>query len=155
MWSKQFKKDNQEGKRKRGVDAWPADRPDYFKFVMYKENMDTNAAVQDMSKYSKVQQKLRINVTSIKDKRGIACQFCTLYRHKPIDLICLNRSRPFNSFLRVGNISYANKQPRLGKLNGNRFNIALRNIVIEAGKDDLSCDTNLEKRLVIAMSKLE
>jgi len=176
LWPLQFKKlskdkffknnnnNSTQNKRKRSNDrfndvpqfpSWPKDRPKYTKFVLYKENCDTNTALKDIIRLSNRQIKpnTRFNVAGMKDKRGITSQYCTVFQIHPNQILSLNHywydakstqpykknqkggggggsSRGGTSLIKVGNFSFTNEDLRLGKLTGNRFDIALRNVDI-------------------------
>ena len=159
LWPKQFKKDvrdnyhskqkhnSQYKKNKRKNKDWPQNRPNYLKFVLYKENLDTNSAIKDIVRNSNVSTSL-IQVAGMKDKRGVTSQFCTLYQQEANQLILLNqhnggkKSGGYSSYagtglLRVGNFEYCHEPLRLGSLLGNRFDIALRNVQIDNDDQDV------------------
>ena len=62
-----------------------------------------------------------------KDKRASTTQYCTVYRTHAHKLIGLNSRMKYQQ-LYVGNYRYVDQPLRLGELNGNRFNIVLRDI---------------------------
>lgn len=120
----------------------------FLKFVLYKENMDTGIAINQLQRQSGKQRKLRIGYAGNKDKRGVTSQFVTAPANTPIHLLC--KCNDYNSksqgggntkdsgvsVLRVGNFQYVENDLRLGSLQGNRFEVALRNITAqdESGK---------------------
>lgn len=140
-------KDRPQSKKK----EWPKDRPDYLRFVLYKENIDTTTAIKDLSRIARIQPRGSryhkgasggITYAGMKDKRGVTAQYCTVFRKTPNDLLILNRDRKNakgggntkyqgSCIMRVGEFSYVNKELRLGHLHGNNFEIALRNVCIE------------------------
>jgi len=90
---------------------WPSDRPNYLRFVLYKENIDTGTAVKELSRMLRSGKGGRhgrggrggagrgrggrndsatINYAGMKDKRGVTAQFCTVYRGTPGDLLKIN-----------------------------------------------------------------
>ena len=113
---------------------WPKDRPDYLKFVLYKENIDTGTAAKDVAKIIRLPPKGRnkggsggLGYAGMKDKRGCTTQFCTVHRKTAEDLMILNKERNNNrrqgggnskfggsAVMRVGNFSYVDKELRLG-----------------------------------------
>lgn len=158
IWALRFRKNSRDkffGKQKKKKNEWPKDRPDYLSFVLYKENMDTNMALKNISRFSKIQKRNIVNVAGMKDKRGITTQYCTVYRQTPDDLLCLNKGNNRNqaSVYKVGNFEYVKHNLRLGRLQGNRFDIALRNISVGDSiqeKEDMkkyvdSCCTSFQK----------
>jgi tRNA pseudouridine13 synthase len=134
---------------------WPKDQPDYLKFVLYKENIDTTTAIKDIARILHIPSRGEgrgtqpsIGYAGMKDKRGITSQFCTVYRKTPQELEIINQSRskhqpqsPWGgghtqgggaSWIRVGgDYSYTTHPLELGKLSGNRFDIVLRNVVMD------------------------
>jgi tRNA pseudouridine13 synthase len=124
----------------RTKDSWPKDRPDFLRFAMYKENIDTMTATKELSKRGS---KARIGYAGMKDKRGITTQFCTLYKTEPQQILSVSKnSGGGNSkqnglcVVQVGNFEYVDAELRLGMLTGNRFDIVLRNVQ-GATKDEL------------------
>ena len=149
IWHRKFEKEmpnykafgnTHKVKKKRKLD-WPKDRPNFLKFVLYKENIDTTTATRELSR--KGGMKARIGYAGMKDKRGITSQFCTLYRTQPEQILSLTRSvgggntkDKGHSVVQVGNFEYVSNELRLGMLNGNRFDVVLRNVITAAAGDD-------------------
>ncbi len=142
-------RDKQSSKKR---EAWPRDRPGFLKFVLYKENIDTTTAMKDIQRIARVNPRGPRNhkgvsggvtYAGMKDKRGVTTQFCTVFRKSPTDLMIMNNRNKDNikgggntknkgsGILRVGSFSYVNQELRLGLLNGNRFDIVLRNVCID------------------------
>lgn len=128
--------------KKKARQDWPKDRPDFLKFVLYKENCDTTTATKDVSRRGST---ARIGYAGMKDKRGITTQFCTLYRTLPEQIAKSkqrgggggNTKQKGYSIVHIGNFEYCSKELRLGSLKGNRFDIILRNVkLLDAGEDD-------------------
>ncbi len=144
---------NQHQRAKR--EPWPNDRPNFLRFVMYKENIDTVTAVKDVARIARIHPKRPRNMKGVsggityagmKDKRGITTQYCTAFRKTPQDLLVLNEHQKSakgggntknngSGIIRVGSFSYVNRELRLGMLSGNRFDIVLRNVCIEQRDD--------------------
>lgn len=132
---KKFDQTNGNNNNRRKKTKWPSDRPDYLQFVMYKENMDTSFASKEIVRRVN-QRKVRMGYAGMKDKRGVTSQFCTLYRQEPQVLEGINKGGQGGgntqkggvSILRVGNFEYVSKELSLGMLNGNRFDVVLRNV---------------------------
>ena len=121
-------------KNKPKKEGWPKDRPNYLKFVLYKENIDTGTAAKDVAKLLRLPPKGKnrggsggLGYAGMKDKRGCTSQFCTIYRKTAQDLMILNiehnkgrRQGGGNSkfggtaVMRVGHFSYVDKDLRLG-----------------------------------------
>eukprot|EP00554_Chaetoceros_debilis_P005541 CAMPEP_0194072820 /NCGR_PEP_ID=MMETSP0149-20130528/457_1 /TAXON_ID=122233 /ORGANISM="Chaetoceros debilis, Strain MM31A-1" /LENGTH=764 /DNA_ID=CAMNT_0038752741 /DNA_START=52 /DNA_END=2343 /DNA_ORIENTATION=+ len=145
-----FVKDDRFKKPKKPKKEWPCDRPDFLKFILYKENIDTGTAARDIARTIRLPPKGnrfnkggsgQVGYCGMKDKRGVTSQYCTVYRKTPLDLMVLNRerknkygggnsSRQGKSLLRVGHFSYVDRDLRLGQLQGNRFDIILRNVCV-------------------------
>ena len=133
---------------------WPRDRPNFLRFVLYKENIDTGTAARDIAYAARLPPKGRggasMGYAGMKDKRGITSQFCTIYRKTPDTILTLNNNTRDNnesnakrfgggntrtggsSVIKVGNFEYVDKDIRLGELSGNRFDIVLRNVCIDS-----------------------
>lgn len=142
---------NTKSRRSKSVNSWPSHWNDknYLQFCLYKENMDTTAAIKEVARRC-LPAKLRLGFAGMKDKRGITTQYCTAYRQRAAHILQVvmrnnNKSNsnkaafPRNtgshndasrgsSVMRVGNFRYSSQEISLGMLQGNRFQIALRNI---------------------------
>jgi tRNA pseudouridine13 synthase len=126
----------------------------YLQFVLYKENMDTGGAVNQIQKRSSNHnKKLRIGYAGMKDKRGITSQFITVPASTPIRSLCTwneaghgggHTNKAGISVVRVGNFEYTDTEMRLGSLRGNRFDVALRNVRYP-GHDKASTQASLQK----------
>ena len=124
---------------------WPKDRPDFLRFVLYKENIDTTTATKDVVKIAHLNPKSGINYAGMKDKRGVTTQFCSVYRMEKEQLLAVNKdvadssgggnttSQGGSNIIRLGNFHYSKDEVRLGALTGNRFDVVLRNI--DVGED--------------------
>lgn len=126
------------GKKRRDVDQrgssnnaneWPANRPDYLQFTLYKKNVETNSVMQQLARA------MNVNVSAFsyagtKDKRGITTQQCTIYRGSKERLEMLNRAgRELDEFnFLVGDATYVPAKLNLGDLRGNQFALAIRGL---------------------------
>jgi tRNA pseudouridine13 synthase len=136
-------KNNRNSSRKKKKINWPNDRPDFLRFTLYKENIDTTTATKELSRKGG---KARIGYAGMKDKRGITTQYCTLYRTEPYEIASKRqtggggntRQKGFG-VVQVGNFEYITDELRLGRLKGNRFDIVLRNVQMN-GKDNSDVD---------------
>jgi tRNA pseudouridine13 synthase len=126
----------------------------YLQFVLYKENMDTGGAINQIQKRSSNHRtKLRVGYAGMKDKRGITSQFITVPASTPIRSLC-TWNQPGNGgghtttagvgVVRVGGFEYTDTELRLGRLRGNRFDVALRNVRYP-GHDKVTTQALLEK----------
>eukprot|EP00878_Enallax_costatus_P019895 GHUV01021006.1.p1 GENE.GHUV01021006.1~~GHUV01021006.1.p1 ORF type:complete len:667 (+),score=201.67 GHUV01021006.1:67-2067(+) len=125
----------QQGGKKGGKRAW-RDEPSWeggankhLKFVMLKENMDTQAALTIISRMIHCHMK-SFGFAGTKDKRGITTQFVTLWKTPAAKLAALN---PRLRGIKLGNFEYASAHLQLGQLKGNQFKILMR----EVSTDDL------------------
>ena len=139
---------DQDRKRKRGMDhrsfrelkgdGDDGRKPKYCKFLLYKENLDTQSALQIVSKQLRCKPN-RLGYAGTKDKRGVTLQWCTGFRVAPKQLERVNQQfrEGRNCTLRVGNIE-EHDQGRdaralvLGDLKGNHFVVILREVREEA-----------------------
>lgn len=120
----------------------------YLQFVLYKENMDTGYAIQQLQRRYGKQRNLRMGFAGNKDKRGVTTQFVTVPATTPIaSLASWNKQRPSSggggnttmageSLFRVGNFQYVADEIRLGRLQGNHFEVVLRNVQVEGASTE-------------------
>jgi tRNA pseudouridine13 synthase len=117
--------------------GWPTDRPNFLRFVLYKENIDTSTAAKDLTRFARLNPKRGISYAGMKDKRGVTTQFCSAYRVDKEQLLAINKRKDVGGgnsstkgacIICVGNLTYSNEEVKLGALSGNRFDIVLRNI---------------------------
>ena len=161
IWHVKFEKEMANYKtfwnpnKKRQKLSWPKDRPDFLRFVLYKENLDTTTATKEISRKGG---KARISYAGMKDKRGITTQYCTLFRTEPQSIVSRyqkggggNSKQKGNSVAQVGNFEYVSEELRLGKLKGNRFDIVLRNVQMNDNKSEI--DKSILSDAVTAMKK--
>ena len=150
---------NKSKKKNAERPSWPRDRPDFLRFVLYKENVDTHTALKDVVRSGRLNPKRGVAFAGMKDKRGVTTQFCSVFRTEKEQLLALNSHRigsgggnstkgGFN-IIRVGNFSYCSEEVKLGSLNGNRFDLVLRNVDIG---DEIEC---LEEKTKSVKERLE
>lgn len=134
--------------RKRKQTRAPKDKP-YLRFVLYKENMDTGYAMQQLQQRgggnNRRLPKLRAGYAGMKDKRGITSQYVTVPSSKQPEHFCHVNNRKGGggghtqnagvALMRVGNFEYVTDEIQLGSLQGNRFDIVLRNVQREGSAD--------------------
>ena len=117
----------------RARNAWPADRPAYLRFVLYKENVDTMAAVERLSGMLRCAPG-DLGYAGTKDKRACTAQWVTAHKMPAADVArCVNVAFTESKGERgrqlvVGNFSYVGAALGLGDLSGNRFGITLRRL---------------------------
>jgi tRNA pseudouridine13 synthase len=115
--------------------------------------------------------RIRLGYAGNKDKRGITCQYITIpARDTSIKHLCnvFNKQQQQHGsshddrgahgsghtqtagvgMIRVGNFSYTQHELRLGRLRGNRFDIALRNIITHRPSETETCHKTLLKNAV-------
>jgi len=157
------------GNDNRNKKPWPSDRPNFLRFVLYKENVDTTTAAKDVSRISHLNPKRGINYAGMKDKRGITTQFCSVYRIEKEQLLAVNKEMTYGqdgsaenlggggnstsrgqNIIKLGNFVYSDQEVRLGTLSGNRFDIVLRNV--DVGQNTTS---SLHDRKQLVQQKLE
>ena len=162
VWHKRFERQmpnfgkfDRPGVPRSNLKSWPTERPNFLKFVLYKENIDTGVATKDI--VNRLRGKVRLGYAGMKDKRGVTTQFCTLYRRRPEEITSFNKHKKDSRgggntkfgggcVIRVGNFEYADEELQLGMLHGNRFDIALRNVDI--GRKEGSNDVEKAKAVV-------
>lgn len=95
-----------------------------------KKGYTTFEAVSRMADFFKIDQSL-FGYAGLKDEDGITYQFVSV----PIDIYILDRIQEFNrqyenddKFISIIVIGYSDKKIRIGKLQGNAFQIRLRNV---------------------------
>lgn len=119
----------------------------YLRFVLYKENMDTGYAVNQLQRRFGRLKRLRIGYAGMKDKRGVTAQFVTVPAQIPTASLCswnqdLNHGGGHTqsagaSVMRLGSFEYVDDELQLGRLQGNRFDIVLRNVQSTGTATDL------------------
>lgn len=125
---------------------WPKHIPQFVHFLMYKESLDTMEAcykvadclrmkVDNFAYAGKnpvlmlvVQGYIHQFLIGVKDKRAKTTQWVSVRKVPPEKL--LKRTKPMRN-VKIGNICFKNKPLKLGKLKGNRFRIALRNVTAD------------------------
>ncbi|KAK3609530.1 hypothetical protein CHS0354_007331 [Potamilus streckersoni] len=121
------------------TERWPADRGNYCRFVLYKENKDTMDTVNLIARLARVKPSL-FQYAGTKDRRAKTSQEVTVYK------MIAEKLRSLNSSLRnivLGNFRYVNQPLKLGQLSGNHFTIVLR------------CVTGEDKEIKKVMTSLQ
>ncbi|PSC67745.1 multisubstrate pseudouridine synthase 7 [Micractinium conductrix] len=111
-------------KRRRDADDWAGGALRYTRFLLFKENMDSQQALSSLSKLLRCGHKV-FSVAGTKDKRGVTVQQVTAFKVDPGRLAGLNRRL---RGMRLGNFEFAADQLHLGDLRGNRFELVLRGV---------------------------
>ncbi|KAK3747764.1 hypothetical protein QZH41_008791 [Actinostola sp. cb2023] len=105
-------------------EKWPANRGNYCRFVLHKENKDTMEAICLLAKLVHVKASV-FSYAGTKDRRGVTSQEVTAYRVQAQRLKGLNRTL---KGILLGNFEYVQERLTLGQLSGNHFVITLRNV---------------------------
>ncbi|XP_072181855.1 pseudouridylate synthase 7 homolog [Diadema setosum] len=119
------------GGGKHGRSRWPKDKPNYCRFVLYKENMDVYEALNIIAKYLHIGPH-HFQYAGSKDKRGVTVQEVTIHRVDGQRLAQLNKVL---RCIRLGNFRYVHKPLNLGELSGNHFVIILR--MVKASQEQI------------------
>ncbi|CAF3503976.1 unnamed protein product [Adineta steineri] len=127
---------------RRSTDQWPDKTKPYIKFVLYKENRDTMDAIQSIAACLNMNTSL-FQYAGIKDKRGKTCQEVTIHKVLPIKFKNINQRLPA---IKVGNFELCETPLRLGQLQGNRFEIFVRNLSINSPEQIKICVNNLMEK---------
>ena len=121
------------GGRQDSRNVWPAGRPRFCRFALYKENCDTMAVVGALARA------LRCKASSVgyagtKDRRAATTQFATAHRKdaRTVSAAVARVARQFPA-VRCGGFSYVGDALRLGDLRGNAFEVALRRARVAGG----------------------
>ncbi|VDD92515.1 unnamed protein product [Enterobius vermicularis] len=108
---------------------WPKERPNYLHFTLSKENKDAQFALS-------ITKVTNLGTRGTKDRRAVTAQRVSLYRYTA------ERVKEINARLRgirLSDFTYEEKPCILGDLWGNRFQIALRKVLVS--------DEELKKRV--------
>eukprot|EP00960_Hanusia_phi_P048887 759214-Hanusia_phi.AAC.11 len=116
----------------------------FIKFVLYKENFDTMAAISMISKMAKTKGGT-FSYAGTKDRRACTTQLVCAHRVDPIILTNLNK-RLRN--ICIGNLSVSEQALKLGQLYGNRFEIILRDVQASPGSIEELCNSLKEKGFI-------
>lgn len=109
---------------------WSSRGGDYCHFVLHKVNLDTMDALNQVSKVLRLKASI-FNYAGTKDRRAKTTQWISVRKMNPKTI--MNAARIVRGVY-VGNFKFEKEPLKLGKLDGNRFTIALRNVT---AADDL------------------
>ncbi|WBW71967.1 tRNA/snRNA/rRNA pseudouridine synthase Pus7 [Schizosaccharomyces osmophilus] len=118
--------------------SWKALGGEYCHFHLYKENRDSMDCLGKIARLLKVPTKL-LSIAGTKDRRGVTCQRAAVRHVRASRLAQLNAGSLSNStygFL-LGNYSYENFPLKLGDLQGNEFQVVLRDVSTSEDKIEL------------------
>uniref|UniRef100_A0A383W6L3 TRUD domain-containing protein n=1 Tax=Tetradesmus obliquus TaxID=3088 RepID=A0A383W6L3_TETOB len=121
----QDKRGQKRGKREwRDEMSWEGGDLKHVKFVMLKENTDTQAALGVVARMLHCQPR-SFGFAGTKDKRGVTTQWVTAFKVSPAKLAALN---PRLRGIKLGNFEFAASHLSLGQLGGNRFKLLMRDV---------------------------
>ncbi len=117
-----------EGKEKKSIEKqWP-ENPKGNEFLILefeKFDYDLNQAIRLFSRWAHASRK-RIGFAGLKDKRGITCQRISVWKPE------YERVKEFKSrFVDARFLEWSSRRVEIGDLEGNRFEITVRGIVLE------------------------
>ncbi|KAG0319081.1 multisubstrate pseudouridine synthase 7 [Dissophora globulifera] len=136
------KKDDYDTRGKVKTDVWKAVGGEFCRFCLFKENRETMEAINFLTSSLRVPSRV-FSFAGTKDRRGVTSQWVTAHKVKAERLVGLNSSL---RNMRLGNFSYVSRGLKLGDLNGNRFMITLRNVLVDS-------EATLEKSMVSLRDK--
>ncbi len=128
-----YVKQQSQGNRRGNRRVRRKGRPQCIRFAMYKQNMDTNTALERIRLALGVSRGC-IGIAGTKDKRAATTQWVTVVGCNATSIAQLNANPSGQklvsgiSGMALGSFSYVDKQLELGDLQGNRFNIVLRDV---------------------------
>ncbi|KAG0221126.1 pseudouridine synthase [Mortierella sp. GBAus27b] len=122
------RKDNFDTRSKGRTESWKSLGGEFCRFCLFKENRETMEAINFLAGALRVPNKV-FTIAGTKDRRGVTCQWVTAHKLKAERLSGLNKSL---RNMRLGNFSYVPRGLKLGDLNGNRFMITLRNVLVDS-----------------------
>ncbi|KAG0057689.1 multisubstrate pseudouridine synthase 7 [Gryganskiella cystojenkinii] len=122
------KKDDRDNRGRGKTDIWSVTGGEFCRFCLFKENRETMEALNQIASMLRVPNKV-FSIAGTKDRRGVTTQWVTAHKFKAERLLALNSDL---RNMRLGNFSYIKKGLKLGDLNGNRFSITLRNVLVES-----------------------
>ncbi|XP_054163748.1 pseudouridylate synthase 7 homolog [Oppia nitens] len=116
------KKADKNANRKRN--NWPKDKGEYMQFVLYKENKETQQAINEIALKLNISAK-NFDIGGTKDKRAITTQEVTAWKVPALRIWSVaQRCRD----IEVGHFRFTQNSLNLGIIWGNHFNIVLRDV---------------------------
>ncbi|CAN4111256.1 unnamed protein product [Withania somnifera] len=112
----------------RGSDSWPGHLGKFLRFHLFKENKDTQEALNVIAKMLGVQPR-SFGFAGTKDKRAVSTQRVTVFKQQASKLAALNKRL---IGIKVGDFCHVKEGLLLGQLYGNRFTITLRGVSSES-----------------------
>lgn len=99
-------------------------RPKYCQFVLFKQNLDTMAAISLLAKFTRTNAS-RFGYAGTKDKRASTVQLVTV-SHLAAERLAELSKKIRN--MALGNFTYSDRPIALGELSGNEFGIIIRDV---------------------------
>ena len=108
---------------RRSGPMWPRGRPPWTEFTLFKVDHDTIHAVQALRRV--LRGSGNVVYAGTKDRRAATSQRMAVWKLEPNRLAHINRALPG---IRVGDVAFVEDeaQPTMGRLEGNRFTVVLR-----------------------------
>ena len=112
----------------RFADPWPADRPEFLRFVLHKENRDTAECLGLLARCARKFPKI-FCAAGLKDRRGVTSQFVTAQKisREQLQRVVLHPDWDGRS-VKISDFSYVAESLRPGMLSGNLFQVVLRGV---------------------------
>ena len=125
---------------------------DYLHFTLYKENKDTLEVITYLARSLNIKPHA-FQFAGNKDRRAITSQRISVHRVFPAKVASANK---FLRNARAGNFQFEKNNLSLGDLQGNAFQICLRECEFEGSKTMTSeaCFADLEERVRLGMNNL-
>ncbi|XP_069144640.1 multisubstrate pseudouridine synthase 7 isoform X1 [Solanum lycopersicum] len=127
-YSRKRKDRNDKRYDSRGSDSWPGHLGKFLRFHLFKENKDTQEALNVIAKMLGVQLR-SFGFAGTKDKRAVSTQRVTVFKQQASKLAALNKRL---IGIKVGDFCHVKEGLLLGQLYGNRFTITLRGVSAES-----------------------
>jgi tRNA pseudouridine13 synthase len=116
------KKESDNRGRKRYI--WPKSKGEFVHFVLYKENKETQLAINELALKMHISPKI-FSIAGTKDKRAITTQMVCAWKVPPKKVWFASQN---SQSTKVGNFTFQKEVLRLGDLKGNHFDIILRDV---------------------------
>ncbi|OIT35437.1 hypothetical protein A4A49_30459 [Nicotiana attenuata] len=123
-FSRKRKDRNDKPYDSRGSDSWPEHLGKFLRFHLFKENKDTQEALNVIAKMLGVQPR-SFGFAGTKDKRAVTTQRVTVFKQRASRVAALNERL---IGIKVGDFCHVKEGLLLGQLYGNRFTITLRGV---------------------------
>ncbi|XP_009771202.1 multisubstrate pseudouridine synthase 7 [Nicotiana sylvestris] len=123
-FSRKRKDRNDKPYDSRGSDSWPEHLGKFLRFHLFKENKDTQEALNIIAKMLGVQPR-SFGFAGTKDKRAVSTQRVTVFKQRASRVAALNERL---IGIKVGDFCHVKEGLLLGQLYGNRFTITLRGV---------------------------